>query len=319
MPESAYIALLSDQAQNQRRCAIRLKAMPNHSKIRPETLSKHHFSSCLQPRSADSHKGTFGSVGIIGGSVGMGGALLLAARSALLLGAGRVFAAFLDETAPSFDALTPELMIRSISAIYNAPLTALAIGPGLGMSKLAKTCLEQALAQPIPLVIDADALNLIAQHRSLLKALHRRSSPSILTPHPAEAARLLNSSAEAVQANRELACSNLVELAGAHVVLKGHGSLIGSPDKKTPIFINQTGNPGMAAAGMGDVLSGMVTALLAQGFPADEALRAGVFVHGQAADDLVAAGIGPIGLSASEVAKAARDTLNHLVRQNSQA
>jgi ADP-dependent NAD(P)H-hydrate dehydratase / NAD(P)H-hydrate epimerase len=289
--------------------------MPNHPKMRPETLSTSHFPSCLRPRPADSHKGTFGSAGIIGGSIGMGGALLLAARSALLLGAGRVFAAFLDETAPSFDSLTPELMIRSLDALYDTPLTALAIGPGLGMRKLAKTCLEQALSKSIPLVIDADALNLIAQHPSLLKALNRRSSPSILTPHPAEAARLLNTSIETVQAHRPQACSNLVELTGAHVLLKGHGSLIGSPDKKTPIFLNPTGNPGMAAAGMGDVLSGMITALLAQGFPADESLRAGVFIHGQAADDLVAAGIGPIGLSASEVAQAARQTFNRLIKQ----
>lgn len=273
------------------------------------TLSITDFSACLQPRKTDSHKGDHGSAGIIGGASGMLGAALLAARSALLLGAGRVFVGLLDKHAPTYDGYTPELMLRHPNQMLACPLTALAVGPGLGTSDFAQEQLVAALTSPLPLVLDADALNLLASQAALLEHLRQRAAATVLTPHPAEAARLLGISTERVQADRAAALGSLTALTHCHVVLKGAGSLLGSPTDSC-IFKNPSGNPGLAAAGMGDVLTGMICALLAQGHPTEAALRCGVYLHGAAADRLVSQGVGPIGLTASEVSLAARSVFN---------
>jgi hydroxyethylthiazole kinase-like uncharacterized protein yjeF len=212
-------------------------------------------------------------------------------------------------------------MLRSAANLLNQPfmqqITAAAIGPGLGTSNAALNILTHLLHADFPLVIDADALNLLALHPDLLKLLSVRGAPTVLTPHPAEAARLLGCSTDDVQNHRENSCLNLVRQTGAYVVLKGRGSLVCSPANGLAgselLYQNPTGNPGMASAGMGDILTGMVTAFLAQGAPLMQALSAAVYIHGLAADDLVAQGIGPIGLTASEVAHAARKALNRLV------
>jgi hydroxyethylthiazole kinase-like uncharacterized protein yjeF len=186
--------------------------------------------------------------------------------------------------------------------------TALAIGPGLGQTGQAVELLRQAIDRPLPLVLDADGLNLLASHPVHGGRLASRAASTLLTPHPAEAARLLDSTVEAVQADRVAAALELAQRFNALIVLKGCGSVITSPDGQW--FINRSGNPGLASAGSGDVLTGIIVALLAQGWPTLAAALAGVHLHGSAADELVAHGIGPIGLGAGELPAAARRLLN---------
>jgi hydroxyethylthiazole kinase-like uncharacterized protein yjeF len=157
-------------------------------------------------------------------------------------------------------------------------------------------------------VLDADALNLIAADTRLAETLRKRPVPSLLTPHPAEAARLLGSSTREVQNDRVGAATALATRFGSLVVLKGAGSVCAAPDGTW--HINTTGNPGMASAGMGDVLTGIIAALLAQGADPKTALLAGVYLHGAAADHAVAGGAGPVGLTATETIDAARALLN---------
>jgi hydroxyethylthiazole kinase-like uncharacterized protein yjeF len=165
-----------------------------------------------------------------------------------------------------------------------------------------------ALESPLPLVLDADALNLVAAGTRLAETLRARSAPSLLTPHPAEAARLLGTSIREVQNDRVGAAIRLADTFDSLVVLKGAGSICAAP--KESWHINTSGNPGMASAGMGDVLTGMIAALLSQGVEPKTALLAGVYLHGAAADRAVADGCGPVGLTASEVIDAARVLLN---------
>lgn len=263
----------------------------------------------LPPRPRNSHKGTYGSAGIVGGAHGMVGAALLAGRAALKTGAGRVYAGLIAGDAPLIDPLQPELMLRPADGVLRLDhLTALAIGPGLGDTPDAAEYLDWALETAVPLVADADALNLIASTNALKDKLKQRVASTILTPHPAEAARLLACTTAEVQRDRVAAALRLAQETNAGVVLKGAGSICAWPDGHWAI--NTSGNPGMASAGMGDVLTGIITALLAQGVDERHALTAGVYLHGAAADQCVANGIGPIGLTASEVIDAARALLN---------
>jgi hydroxyethylthiazole kinase-like uncharacterized protein yjeF len=271
-------------------------------------VSAADFATHARPRALNSHKGSFGNAGILGGAHSMVGAAFLAGRAALKLGAGRVYIGLLDPQPPACDLLQPELMLRHPPALLQADLTALACGPGLGDSLEASELLETAIASELPLLLDADALNLMASEWNLQVALASRSNPAILTPHPAEAARLLESGTAEVQGDRIAAALEIAERYHCHVALKGCGTVIATVDGRW--WINSTGNPGMATAGMGDVLSGLIVALLAQGWPVDTALRAGVYLHGTAADRLVAGGIGPIGLTAGEVIDAARRIFN---------
>jgi hydroxyethylthiazole kinase-like uncharacterized protein yjeF len=269
------------------------------------------FAAHLRPRRLNSHKGSFGSAGILGGAHSMVGAAFLAGRAALKLGAGRVYLGLLDPNPPACDLLQPELMLRRSSALLQADLTALACGPGLGIGIEAITLLDAAIASELPLLLDADALNLIASEGNLRVALASRGNPAILTPHPAEAARLLECTTPEVQADRFVAALEIAERYHCHVALKGCGTVLAAVDGR--FWVNSTGNPGMATAGMGDVLSGMIVALLAQGWPAVSALLASVHLHGAAADRLVAEGVGPIGLTAGEVIDAARRLFNEWV------
>ena len=264
------------------------------------------FRHCLQARRRNSHKGSFGSVAIIGGAPGMAGAALLAGRAALKLGAGRVYLGMLERL--PVDSGQPELMLRSPREAIDSA-TVIAIGPGLGQSVQAGELLAQALDSPLPLVIDADALNLLTQGTLLLRKVAVRPAPTFLTPHPAEAARLLGCSTAEIQADRLAATLELAGRLQAHVALKGCGTLIATPDGRW--FINTTGNPGLASAGTGDVLTGMLAALLAQGWPAPEALLGAVHLHGAAADTRTQSGSGPIGLTAGELIDPARQIINH--------
>lgn len=241
----------------------------------------------------------------------MVGAALLASRAALLSGAGRVYAAMLSEGAPSIDTNYPEIMVRSPDAlIHLTQLNAVVIGPGLGQSEAALKLLEFWLAQNIPLLIDADALNLIAKHSYLSVAANSRYAETVITPHAGEAARLLATDVENIQQNRTECALKLAKSLHATCVLKGAGSICAHYDGSW--FVNTSGNPGLASGGTGDVLSGVVGSLMAQGLSGLEAAKLGVYVHGAAADSLVAQGIGPIGLTASEVAREIRNRLNQL-------
>jgi len=261
----------------------------------------------LRRTRADVHKGTFGTLGIIGGARGMVGAALLAGRGALASGAGKVVVGLLADNAPVVDTGAPELMLRAAAdALPGAD--AIVAGPGLGKSDAARALLATVLDQPVPLVLDADALNLASEHATLRAAVAARTSATLLTPHPAEAARLLSAGIADVQRDRVRAASTLATTLRAHVVLKGAGSVLACPDGR--FDINASGNPALATAGSGDVLAGLLGALLAQRIDARTALRVGVCVHGAAADALVAQGVGPVGLRASELPAAVRDLLN---------
>ncbi len=266
------------------------------------------FGSAIRARSHDSHKGSYGDVMVIGGADGMTGATILAARSALHAGAGKVHATFLGAV-PAYDALHPELMCRSASGV-DFGKAVLVTGPGLGTSAAAAALLHSVLHSRRPLVLDADALNLMAVDPALQQqvALHRASV--LLTPHPLEAARLLGRSVEHVQANRAAAAAALATRLQAVVILKGSGSIIARPDGH--MAINPSGNPALASGGTGDVLAGLCGALLAQGWPAWETATGATWLHGHAADVLVRDGHGPVGLTASELTLQIRREINHL-------
>ena len=269
------------------------------------------FAGHLHARRHSGHKGTYGSVAVIGGGAGMRGAPILSARTALHAGAGRVYVLFPDDPLPA-DSGQPELMCR-LAEGYDFEQATLTIGPGLGDSAIAAELLARAIASNSALLIDADALNLLARDPALQHALAHRSSTAVLTPHPLEAARLLGTDVAGVQADRVAAARTLAARLQAVVVLKGSGTVIAAPDGDC--VINPTGNPALATAGTGDVLSGLCGALLAQGSPPWPAALAAVWLHGAAADELVASGIGPIGMTAGELIPAIRAALNRLARR----
>jgi NAD(P)H-hydrate epimerase len=301
-------------------------------------------AALLHPRTLDSHKGTYGHPLIVAGGRGKSGAAVLASRGALRSGAGLVTAAIPESIAAIVAAGQPELMTEPLSDFegrFATPqaidrlkslaggMSALVAGPGIGVSDATRQLVEWLIgegAQPDrPLLLDADALNLVAAHGTststpahalvgaleaeLLKSrpgtvrgpamLKSAHGPVVLTPHPGEMARLLGISTAAVNADRIGAARRLVDLTGAAVLLKGARTVIATPDGA--LSINSSGNPGMATPGMGDVLSGIVGALLARGMAPGDALVLGAFAHGLAADRL-AERIGPVGYLAGDLA-----------------
>ena len=286
--------------------------------------------------SPTAHKGTRGTLVLVGGARGMEGALVLAARAAATMGTGKVFAVSSSPARSPFDPLSPEVMWPDSPPDFR---TATAVGVGLGTDDAARAMLRAALAHPAPVAADADGLNLIAADEELRAMLSARQSASVLTPHPAEAARLLGCETAEVQADRIAAARELAKMFGAHVALKGAGTVLAfapdgtggsSSDSETggggrggwEWAINGTGNPGLARAGSGDVLTGMVGALLAQvgtdvgtdgtgrtgGVGA--ALECGAWLHGAAADILAAEAGGVFGWSVGELAGKAGRILN---------
>ena len=279
-----------------------------------QTLDTFHLIPRLQ-RQAHEHKGHAGKVLIIGGAPGMAGAALLAGRAALHAGAGWVILDFIDDRAISVLSDQPELMLRTgqIGDVTQIHPDVIAIGPGLGQGNLAEQLLLESLQSTAFLVIDADALNLIAANSQLLKELKARPSLStVLTPHPGEAANLLKQTTEQIQADRELAIQKLVELTGSIVVLKGHHTLVYASQQSIQVCLR--GNPGMGVGGMGDVLTGITAAILAQGIRhnlnAYEATCLAVELHSCAADNLLNQGVGPIGMTPSEVLLEVRNLIN---------
>jgi hydroxyethylthiazole kinase-like uncharacterized protein yjeF len=230
-----------------------------------------------------SHKGSYGDVAIIGGALGMTGAALLAACAAVHAGAGRVFVGLLDDgNHLSVDTQQPELMFRLVSTLDFSAMTVVC---GCGGGDAIHTPLFKVLSTTVSAVIDADAINSIAKDHQLQALLSARGSyakATVLTPHPLEAARLLDTTGSEVQNNRLAAAQQLAQRFDCTVVLKGSGTVIAAPDQ-TPI-INPTGNARLATAGTGDVLAGMIGARLAAGDSAFKAACAAVYEHGLQAD-----------------------------------
>lgn len=259
----------------------------------------------LPPRARDAHKGDHGHVLVIGGDAGMGGAALLAAQSALRSGAGWVSLATRPcHVGPSL-ARCPEVMVRAVETGHDlAPMLARAdvvlIGPGLGQNEWSRAMLQQALGCDKPLVLDADALNLVATDKMAMPA------NTIITPHPGEAARLAGTTVAEIELDRFAAVRALQSHSGGVVVLKGAGTLTADG---AGVEVCNRGNPGMASAGMGDVLAGIIAALRGQKLSASDAARAGVWVHA-CAGDRAARRLGERGLIASDLITELAQVLN---------
>ncbi|MGA9333226.1 MAG: NAD(P)H-hydrate dehydratase [Rudaea sp.] len=251
----------------------------------------------LPPRQRDAHKGAFGHVLAIGGDHGMGGAIRLSGESALRIGAGLASVATRAENVVAINAARPELMAHSVADA--TPLAALleradviAVGPGLGSGDWSKALWQAALDAGKPTVLDADGLNLLARNPRRLPA------PVVITPHPGEAARLLDCDVATIERDRYAAALELARRYRAVAVLKGAGSLVAHPEGG--VLVCPWGNPGMASGGMGDVLTGVIAGFLAQGLNCWRAARLGVALHAQAGD-AAAAECGEAGLLASDL------------------
>lgn len=259
-------------------------------------LSDHTVSLPVKARKKNSHKGDYGHVLIIGGGPGMPGAVSLAAKAAMRVGAGAVTIATWPEHAKAVLPSLPEAMIWGLQKPEDLiPLldraTVCVIGPGLGESDWARSLFLAAMRAQLLMVIDASALRLLAENP-------QHDDNWVLTPHPGEAASLLSCSSQEIQNDRYKALSTIQQQYGGVVVLKGTGTVIQTLDKK--IFVCPKGNPGMASAGMGDVLSGIIAGLCAQGIALNEAAVMGVWIHA-AAGDKAAQSMGEIGLLASDL------------------
>ena len=263
------------------------------------------------PRRLDSHKGDYGRLFIIAGSLGMSGAALLAAKGALRTGAGLVFlgvpssltsvveSAVLEVIAkPLTESKKGFIGLKAYSFIceFSKQVDALILGPGLSRNRETERLIRELIkVLDKPLVVDADALNALSVH---LDVLLQRKAEMIITPHPGEFARLLKKSVEEIEKEREKLTLEFARRYKLTVVLKGYGTVVSSA--KGEVYVNHTGNPGMATAGMGDVLSGMIGSLLARGFSCFEAAKLGVYLHGLAGD-LSAQEKGEEGMIASDL------------------
>ena len=312
-----------------------LRSAPVHD-LSATRIDIHSVPKLLPPRRPSTHKGDCGHVLVVGGDVGYGGAALMAAEAAARSGAGTVSLLTRAAHVTAMLSRRPEIMVRAVEAPDDedsevvarmiARASVVVIGPGLGRSSWSAALLRlvlQETGQRIPLVVDADALNLLAEKRAQLNelagGLGRLSATGsaagsasglrrknwVLTPHPGEAARLLGWSNEQVNADRFAAIRHLQEIWGGACLLKGAGSLLcfdasNAEGASSSIELCTEGNPGMATGGMGDVLSGMIGAFMAQGLSPADSLRCGVCIHGESAD-LAAAAAGERGLLATDL------------------
>ena len=280
---------------------------PSSPEFKPglERIVDSEIQRALPRRPRASHKGNFGRVLIVGSGSGMPGAVRLAGEACLRVGAGLVTVAVAPENVPAISAGRPELIclpLSGVNVLHEAidKAEVIAIGPGLGRTPWSREALHAVLASDKPLVVDADALNLIAETRTPAR------ENWIMTPHPGEAGRLLDMSTEQIQADRLAALERLVKQYGGTVVLKGAGTLVGAKDRIPALC--ERGNPGMASAGTGDVLTGAVAGILAQCRDNWLAARVGVLVHAMAGD--AAARTGERGLLASDVARELHHCVN---------
>lgn len=248
----------------------------------PEMVCAEELRTLFPRRPADAHKGTFGHALLIGGSPGYAGAIAMAARAAIKSGAGLVSVAVPGRIVSTVAPGCPEAMVHEMDRLE--PLmekcSSVLIGPGLGNNEDCAKIVERLLkTATVPLVLDADAINTLAGKPEIIAAAQ---CPVILTPHPGELARLMGSSADTIQKNREDACRTAAQKTGAVVILKGAGTLISAPSGE--MSVNLTGNPGMATGGSGDILAGLLAGLLAQRMNPLDAAKAAVWIHGKAGD-----------------------------------
>lgn len=277
---------------------------------------------CLPARPREGHKGTFGHVFVVAGSLGRSGAALLASRAALRTGAGLTTLACPESVLTAGEARPAEIMTlplpetaertlaaRALDPLLAAlkPAGAVAIGPGLSTQAETQAVIRELLARiTVPMVVDADGLNALADH---LEPLRRPHPPMILTPHPGEMGRLTRLGSREVQRRRIELAIDFARIHQVVLVLKGARTVVATPDGRATV--NSTGNAGMATAGAGDVLTGVIAALLAQGLPVDQAARLGVYLHGSAGD-LIAAEHGERGMLAGDLVDRIPSALHRL-------
>ncbi len=288
------------------------QAADQHSKVAGLLLDGGWLKGQVKPRRRNSHKGNFGHVYAIGGIKGMSGAIRLCGEAALRSGAGLVTLGTDPANAGLLNVNRPELMVKTIDSDNNwiaeiGKNFVIALGPGLGSTAWSELLLHECLANQATMVIDADGLNLLSRkaQQSLLLSPNR-----VLTPHPAEASRLLGCSVSDIQQDRVTAALELASRYGASVVLKGCGTVIADQDGRYAIC--PLGNPGMATAGSGDVLTGIIAALLAQGLTCYDAACAGVTVHAMAGD-LAARDLGEMSMIAGDIIDYLPDVLREIV------
>lgn len=276
-----------------------------------ELLSEDFLDRVFSPRFPSAHKGAYGHLLIVGGNIGMSGAAILAAESAMSLGVGKLSVATREPTLSPVLARVPEAMVHQVDH-YNDlkalldKCTAVVIGPGLGTDAWAEQMLLRVMEEDIPILVDADAIRLLAEGR-----VEATQSRICFTPHPGEAALVLNSTTAEVQRDRFAALQRLEEAIPGHWILKGNGSLLSrtaADGSAEPAYLNFTGNPGMASGGMGDVLSGLIGSIMAQGFSVEESAAAGLFIHGAAAD-IAAESLGEVSLRATDLVSSVPEVL----------
>jgi len=286
-----------------------------------ELLTPEQLRDLIEPRAADSHKGDFGRVTIVAGSRGKTGAAHLSAVGALRSGAGLVTIATACSVLPIIASMAPEYMTEPLEESADGTISSAAVerllefkqdviacGPGLGRSPAVGEFVRSLLdGATVPLVLDADAITVLADDPGRL--VGREDRDVIMTPHPGEMARLIGSTIDEVQANRIDVATDFATTHRVYVVLKGHRTIIATPEGH--VFINPTGNAGMATGGTGDVLTGMIAAWLAQLLDAEAACRLAVFLHG-AAGDLAEADEGQVAMTATDVIAHLGDALNRL-------
>jgi NAD(P)H-hydrate epimerase len=274
------------------------------AEIRLRRIGYHEFGKALPARKRSAHKGDFGHLLLVGGGPGMPGAIRLAGEAALRCGAGRVSVATHPSHHAAISAGRPELMCHAIGKVSDLETLldkadTLALGPGLGTGEWGRALYNEVSKSDLPMVVDADALNLLAESAGC-------RDKRVLTPHPGEAGRLLGTNAAAIQADRLAAVEQLREKFGGTIVLKGAGSLVSA--QEGPTWICTSGNPGMASPGVGDVLTGVIASLLAQGMSPEQAGAFGAEIHARAGD--AAARSGQRGLIASDLVQELRSLVN---------
>lgn len=267
-------------------------------------------------RMRDSHKGRYGQAAALGGTLGMQGAVLLAALGAQRVGAGKVFVASPDRL-PLLNLVAPELIVRPASDSFD-DMDAVAVGCGLGLASASRRLLGRILDETrCSLVLDADALNLVAGDTALSTKLEQRRPLDILTPHPLEAARLAATDVQSIQQSRLTAAALLATRLRSVVVLKGAGTIVASPGGDWAVV--GAGSPSLATAGTGDVLAGVVCGLLAQGLSPGEAACLGSWIHARAGEEWAKETGGELGLASSELPERVRLVLNRLINDASQS
>jgi hydroxyethylthiazole kinase-like uncharacterized protein yjeF len=289
-----------------------------------ELLTPEQLRQLVEPRAADAHKGDFGRVTVVAGSLGKTGAAHLAGMAALRSGAGLVTVATPAGCLSIVASMAPELMTEPLGAAGSSTVTpdavdrvleltqdVIACGPGIGRGPEAREFTRALLERAsVPLVIDADGITVLADDPAVL--VGRDDRDVIITPHPGEMARLIGATVEDVQANRIEVASEFATSHRLYVVLKGHRTIVATPEGR--VYINPTGNPGMATGGTGDVLTGMIAAWLAQLLDAEAACRLAVFLHG-AAGDLAENDQGQVAMTATDVLDQLGEALTSLMRR----